>query len=248
MKPLARERLIGDLRAHVRALDGSALREHTVLPFGVAAIDAHLPGGGLVRGALHEVMGGQNNPSHEAAATLFTAAIAARLDGPVLWVMKRRDLFAPGLAQVGLHPDRVLYAEAGDMTTLLLVMEEGLKHAGLAAVVGEIDRLPLTAARRLQLAAEKSGVTAFALRRWRGGAEDAGAAVTRWQVEALPSSPLATPGIGRARWRLDLLRCRNADRGSWIVEAADAQGHLARPAELLDRPAAARGRRSVRAA
>jgi len=47
-------------------------------------------------------------------------------------------------------------------------MEEGLRHAGLAGVAGELSgRLTLTASRRLQLAAEHSGVTCFALRRSR---------------------------------------------------------------------------------
>ncbi len=48
---------------------------------------------------------------------------------------------------------------------MLLAMEEGLRHADLAAVVCEMSgRFGLTASRRLQLAAEASGVTAFALR------------------------------------------------------------------------------------
>ena len=65
-------------------------------------------------------------------------------------------------------PDRVIYAEAGKAATALLAMEEGLRHAGLAGVVGELSgRLTLTASRRLQLAAEQSGVTCFVLRRSR---------------------------------------------------------------------------------
>ena len=71
--------------------------------------------------------------------------------------------------------------------------------AGLAAVVGEIGRLPMVAGRRLQLAAERSGVTAFLLRRWRNAAEAAAererpsAALTRWRVTALPwTSPAGT--------------------------------------------------------
>ena len=65
----------------------------------------------------------------------------------------------------------------------------------LAAVVGEIGRLPMVAGRRLQLAAERSGVTALLLRRWRNGAEAAAerdrpsAAVTRWRIASLPSLP-----------------------------------------------------------
>jgi protein ImuA len=150
---------------------------------------------------------------------------------------------------VGLTADRVVFVEAGKAAAVLLVMEEGLRHRGLAAVVGELSgRLTLTASRRLQLAAETSGVTAVALRRSRCH-DDARltepiAAVTRWRVLALPSPPpfpLAplVPGLGRARWRLDLVRCRGGEAFSWIVEASDAQGRLAVAADLADRPAAA---------
>jgi protein ImuA len=77
------------------------------------------------------------------------------------------DLFAPALAQAGLAPDRVIYVEAGDERTVLSCVEEGLRHGGLGAVVGEVSRLSMTASRRLQLAAEASGTLGLALRRWR---------------------------------------------------------------------------------
>jgi protein ImuA len=201
-------------------------------------------------GALHEAAAAEPGPAHEAAATLFVAGIAARLEGTVLWAMKAPDLFAPGLAGAGLHPDRVIFAEigaeAGDDRTMLLVMEEGLRHGGLAAVIGEVSRLPLTASRRLQLAAEKSGALALALHRHPQlpGRIEPNAASSRWRIAVLPSSPLPSapfpvPGLGRARWRVELVRCRGGNPASWELEACDAQGRLAVPAELADRPAAA---------
>lgn len=48
---------------------------------------------------------------------------------------------------------------------MLASMEEGLAYGGLGAVVGELVRLPMTASRRLQLAAEKTGAMGIALRR-----------------------------------------------------------------------------------
>ena len=44
-------------------------------------------------------------------ATLFVASILARIQGPVLWCLRGRDLFAPALARVGLHPDRLIFCE-----------------------------------------------------------------------------------------------------------------------------------------
>jgi protein ImuA len=215
-------------------------RNAAALRFGVPAIDGAIPGGGLAIGALHEVAGTGAEAEHAAAATLLIAGLLARRRGPVLWVLDRRDLFAPAIAGAGLHPDRVVFAEAG--RAVLTVMEEGLRHAGLAGVVGEVERLGLTASRRLQLAAEASGVPGFALRRNWGIAvpDEPNAAVTRWRVAALPSLPPLpdapeVPGLGRARWQLDLVRCRGGDPATWIVEACDAKGRLALAADISHR-------------
>ena len=211
------------------------------LPFGIPAVDARLPGRGLAVGALHEVAGGGPDVEHGAAATLMVAGALARLRGAVLWVLEQPDLFAPAFDAVGLGPDRVIYAETGKPKAVLLAMEEGLRHAGLAGVVS--GRLTLTASRRLQLAAEESGVTCFALRRPRTDIfTEPIAATTRWRVSALPSPPPLprapdTPGLSRSRWRLELVRCRGGEPASWIVEAPDATGCLGLPADLADRPA-----------
>ena len=230
------------LRHRIRLLERPAARDESVLAFGVRAIDEHLPERGLPQAALHEVAGGGADAVHGAAAALFTAGLCARLGGTVLWCTAAHDLFAPGLACAGLHPDRVIHAAAPDEQTVLLVMEEALRHPGLSAVVGEVARLPMTASRRLVLAAEKSGVMSLVLRRRPEGREDTGmnAACTRWRVTPLPSSPLPVPGLGRARWRVELARCRGGAEKTWDMEACDAQGRLSLPAEFSDRQAAPR--------
>jgi protein ImuA len=99
----------------------------------------------------------------------------------------------------------------------------------------------MTASRRLVLAAEKSGVMALTLRRRPEGkpADIApNAACTRWRITPLPSPSLPVPGLGPARWHVELTRCRGGQTGSWILEACDAQGRLALPAELAHGPAA----------
>ncbi|UVC11811.1 damage-inducible protein [Rhizobium sp. TH2] len=229
--------VIAELRDRIERLEGGAIRNRKVLPFGIADIDNRLPGGGLSLGALHEVAGGGNGALDAAAPSLFAAGIAARLKGKVLWCMTRADLFAPALAQVGLPPSRVIYVEAGDEKALLACMEEGLRHGGLGAVVGEVARLSIAISRRLQLAAESSGTTGIAIRRWRSGPEasDFGqptASVTRWRVSVLPSSPLPVPGVGRARWLLELIRCRAGESADFEVEAPDAKGRIALPSDM----------------
>jgi protein ImuA len=146
--------IIAELRETLRAIEGDGYRRRETLPFGVPTVDQRLADGGLRLDALHEVAAGTADMSDDAAATLFIAGIAARAWGPVLWVVRRRDLFAPGLYQAGLAPERVLYAEARDDAELLALMEEGLRHRGLGAVIGEVKRAGMGSTRRLQLAAE----------------------------------------------------------------------------------------------
>jgi protein ImuA len=76
---------------------------HTVLPFGIEAVDGALPGGGLKLGAVHEFSEDGPRGGYAAYAVLFAAGILARLPGPVLWCLHSRDLFAPPLARVGLQ-------------------------------------------------------------------------------------------------------------------------------------------------
>ena len=113
-------------------LGGAAARRRLALPFGIQAIDRHLPGGGLALGALHEVAGGGHGAIDGAAAALFAAGIAALLRGRVLWCLTRQDLFAPALAQAELVPDRVIYVEAAMKSPSSSVSRKACGTAALA--------------------------------------------------------------------------------------------------------------------
>lgn len=238
--------VIENLRARIAQIEGVSA-QHGSIPFGVDAIDTRLPGGGIARGALHEIAGSPDL-ADDASATIFLAGILARVEGPILWCLRWRDLFAPALHLAGLHPDRVIYVEAGSDANVLLAMEECLRHAGLAGVVGEITKYSTTASKRLQLAAEGSGVAAFVFRRASRPeqAAEGTAAFTRWRVTASPSEDLGIPSLGTPRWHVDLERVRGGNPHAWIVEGCDATGRISLPAALVDRPAAA-GDRQVAA-
>ena len=212
------------------------------LPFGTEAVDSALPSGGLALGALHEFSEEGPRGSYASNTVLFVAGILARLDGPVLWCLHSRDLFAPALARVGLDPSRIVFCETWKDADILPAMEEGLRVSGLAGVVGELKKLPMTASRRLQLAAETSGVTAFAIARSEGGHGEANAAYSRWRIAPAPSRHCDDDALGRACWRVELLRCRGAAPHSWILEACDAEGRCALPANVPDRPLASEER------
>lgn len=229
------QKSVAALRQLLERTQGSRLAGPSALPFGVADIDESLPGGGLALGALHEICEQGTECARASLASLFAASILARLPGPVLWCLHSRDLFARALARVGLHPDRVIYCETWKDAEVLPAMEEGLRHGGLAGVVGELVKLPLTPSRRLQLAAESSGVIAFALRRSGPSSDQTNACFSRWRVAAAPSGPMIDFDMRRACWQLELMRCRGAEAHTWTVEAPDAQGRIAVPADLGDR-------------
>jgi protein ImuA len=218
--------VLDQLRARIAQIEGVSDR-HPVIPFDVAAVDSHLPGGGIAMGALHEVAGSREI-ADDAAATVFLAGILARVEGTVFWCLHWRDLFAPALQLAGLDPERIVFVEAGNDTDVMIAVEECLRHRGLGGVVGEIKKMSLTASRRLQLAAEQSGVPAFIFRRSSAinATTEGTAAVTRWRVKAAPSEQLGIPSLGRPRWRLELERVRGGDPRLWMVEGCDGTGRI----------------------
>ncbi|SCB37501.1 ImuA family protein [Rhizobium hainanense] len=227
----ARDTVLADLRERISALEGGAAKQAGYLPFGVPEVDGVLPGGGLAHGALHEFAGGGSGTVDGAAAVLFAAGIAARTKGKIAWCLTRPDLFFPSLTQAGLHPDRIVFVEGDREEDVLASMEECLSFGGLGVVVGELVRLPMTASRRLQLAAEKTGTMAIAVRRWRRQTEasDFGqptASTTRWRVSVLPSEELPVPGLGRARWLLELMRSRAGECAEFEIGACDDKGRI----------------------
>ncbi|GHC62518.1 ImuA family protein [Limoniibacter endophyticus] len=226
---ISRAHVMADLRQRLASLEREGKRKVGSLPFGVREVDAVLPGGGLSYGALHEFAGNQDGATDGAAAALFAAGIAARTKGPIVWCLTRPDLFFPALAQAGLHPSRVTFIESDREEDVLANMEEGLSYGRIGAVVGEIVRLPMTASRRLQLAAEKKGNLALAVRRW-GRMADADdfsqptASATKWRISLLPSAPLPVPGVGRAQWFLELVRAKAGEPAAFVVGACDDKG------------------------
>ena len=224
------------------SIEGNAENHADSLAFGVDAIDCHLVGGGLRLNALHEMTGGDANWADDSAALLFVSSIVARLEGSVLWVLRSHDLFAPGLYQVGLKPERVIYAEARSDVELLAVMEEGLRHGGVAAVVGEAKKVPTAATRRLQLAARDGNTLALMLKRPSRRGDDPfaipSAAMSRWKISHTPSVPVPWGGLGPACWQLACVRQRGGNPFEIAVEAPNETGRIALPAKLVDRPVA----------
>ena len=247
------------LRATVAALETVGGAGRAALPFGDARLDAVFPAGGLPLGCWHEVAGEGLELETGAVAGAFVAALARPLAsrGAVVWVMRREDLYAPGLAGLGFPAERVIQVAVRDEAQALAALEDALGAAGVAVAIGEAAGADLTAGRRLQLACERWGATGFLIaRRPFGGAgrmAGGSAAATRWSVAPAPSGApdgrlegvgvqgagLDALGLGAPRWRASLTRCRGGRTGSWIVEMTDGPYPVRVVALLGDRQLAA---------
>jgi protein ImuA len=207
------------------------------IPFGLAAIDRHLPQGGLTSNALHEIV---PEAGATPAAFGFLAALLGRLTGthPLFLVLPAyglRDYGRPyghGLRALGLDPGRLILAETAHRKDTLWAMEEALRSRAPAAVAGIIDQLDLKTSQRLHLAAADCRLPLFLLR----PAEilEASAAATRWRVGLAPAARDRFGLITRARWRLSLERCRNGRTGEWMVEYDHVAYRFSLAAALAD--------------
>lgn len=224
-----RGKALAALRAEIAALETGGRAESGVLPFGVPEVDGLLPGGGLPLGRWHELVGQGLEAETGAAPAAFAALMAAPLArrGEAIWVFRRDDLFAPGLVGLGFPAERLIQVCARDEAEALQVMEDALSTVGVAAVIGEVEDVDLTAGRRLQLACERRGATCFVLRRRPFGGtarrETGSVAATRWRVASAPSEPPEGEfGLGPPRFQATLERCRGGRTGAFLFEAPNA--------------------------
>jgi len=230
------------VRAKVAAIEALGAPPRGVLPFGDPRVDGALPGVGLPLGRCHEAVGEGLEIETAAAVAAFVAAVASPLAsrGTVVWVMRRDDLYAPGLTGLGFPAERLIQVCVRDEAQALAALEDALGARGIAAAIGETEAIDLTAGRRLQLACEKNGATAFMIRRWPFGGrprtEPSAATATRWRIASAPSAPQSGQrGLGPPRWRVRLERCRGGRTGAWTMEKVDGAYPLRVVAELGDR-------------
>lgn len=249
---------IGALRARIARLEagsaadaaGKHIPAAPSVPLGAAELDAVL-GGGLRRGALHEV---RSADADGPLAFGFALALAARLaasrpalivttvDGAGEWGRP----YGPGLAAFGLDPDGLLFVETHRPREALWAAEEGLASRALSAVVAEIRGDPatvdLTATRRLALRAARNGGTALLVRP--GTMDGLSAARTRWRVEpfAAAGPDAAAFALPPPAWAVDLERNATRPGGRFALtwrpderlfasaDAGDIRPALPRPA------------------
>ncbi|MGY6569469.1 MAG: ImuA family protein [Salinarimonas sp.] len=250
---LAQLRARGVLRRAVEAFgeahaESAGAGDHA--PLDHDAIDAVL-GGGLARGALHEIL--PEEAGDCGAAHGFALALALRLDrgGAMLWIQEERARaedgapYPQGIAMMAgrmiagrvtaakaFDPARIIMLRTRDARSTLWAMEQGLRCPGLDTVLAEVTGLAgacdLTASRRLVLAAREGGATGLLVQAGSGarGLKIASAARTRWLIGAHPSRRGLAGEPGRAAWRLHLARHRGGREGRWLREWDHAYGRF----------------------
>ena len=213
------------LKSRIATMEGAGPRLGAGFSaMGNADVDRAL-GGGLARGRLHELFALEADDAAGAAG--FAAMLARQLGNSLVWLREERTehrdggIHAAGLAQMGVDPATLVLAVLPDALAVLRAAADVLRcpEAGAAIIElwGNPPVLDLTASRRLALAAESSGVTAFMLRV--AARPTPSAAHTRWRIGSAPSRPLEANAPGHPALEVELLRQRgNAAGGPWQLE------------------------------
>jgi protein ImuA len=221
------EKRLAALRARINRIEAGSLVEDAYgearfVPLGLDDIDQHLPGGGLARGAVHDIVAGDDS----AAALGFALWVIARMTRRRTWLWCAENgaqgtantatPYAPALAGFGLKPRRLLLARTAFARETLWAAEEGLATPILGAVLAEAAAVSDIAARRLALAARSSGVPLILLR---PESAAAGPAATRWRVTGAPNGA----------WEIALLRAGGVFPRRWRVLWRGAEGAVPLP-------------------
>jgi protein ImuA len=226
--------------------DTGTARQPPYWGLGCAACDALLPRG-LEANAVHEIKGTPSVARGASAADWMAGvgfamrlavrridALAAKraMSQPwVLWCWPKSiagEFGSPslaGFAHLGLDPSRLIVVEAARPGDALNAIEESLKAASLAVVIGVLDELDLMPARRLSLAAGEMATPCLVVTH--PASEPAGATATRWRIKRLPSAPhrFDPRASGCSRFEVALDRCRarpeSAARRPFVLEWSD---------------------------
>lgn len=257
-----RTNVLEELRRLLPKLEGLATQP-CALPFGLAAIDSHLPQGGLTLGALHEIapVAGED----VAAAFGFIAALLAALlgskppDGPLVLVLPVRGYFALRGRPHGYpygHPCGRPSAQPCAQPYAHGLNGLGLDPGRLILVETADERSALWVFEECLRSAAPAAVAGvidtlepktsqrLQLAAAAGGrpllllrpprALETSAAVTRWRVAAAAATRDRFEMIARPRWRVRLERCRNGRPGEWLVEYDHVAHRFSLAAALAD--------------
>lgn len=196
---------------------------------GISEIDERFPEHGLALGAVHEVLA---NPSH-GMPMYFVALLAqaARKDGVVVWSDPKGELYPPALIAMGVPASKCLILRPRKPAEELWAIHECMGCRGVSVTVAMIPRMTTIEARRLQLAAERSGGVGLLMRPQSTATHYA--AATRWLVNPVPATRTTQ------RWMIQLLHGQGGHSGETFIleKRRDSKHPLSTPANPVHSPA-----------
>lgn len=134
------------------------------LPSGFASLDAELPGGGWPGGGLTEILSEGAGIGELSLLLPVLAGLTAEGRG-VVWVAPPFVPYAPALAAAGVAPEHCLVVAPESARDGLWVAEQALRSGACGAVLAWPEpNVDYRSLRRLQLAAEEGGASAFLFR------------------------------------------------------------------------------------
>lgn len=211
--------IIERLQREILDLEGFKTKaQHTQPKLGLSALEDNFPNRTFPTGTIHEFV--SEKPEHTACTSAFISGVLAKLNnqnGVYVWIGKQKQLFPVGLKKFGILPHQIIFINLVKQTDILWATEEALKCKSLSGVISELQDITFAQSQRLQLTVEKSKVTGFILRPHTERIS-ATACAARWQIKPSASeNEDHSPGIGFAKWQVDLLKVRNGNTASCMV-------------------------------
>lgn len=229
------------------------LRRSPRWDFGDDAVDRWLGEDGLGEDGLVEIKPASYGDGTAAAVLAIGLAVRRLRLGatekgsvrPILWcrpancAREMGRLYAPGLPALGLNPQALILAETTSSADTLWAMEEGLRSGAAGLVLGWLDDVALTPARRLALAAQAHRTPALLLTAARS--TPAPTTRSRWRISRRRAAPHPfdpqAPGAPRLGLVLERCRGRRADleTPSFVVEWCHDTHRFRVVADVADR-------------
>ncbi|MCB1518827.1 MAG: hypothetical protein KDJ19_14585 [Hyphomicrobiaceae bacterium] len=181
----------------------------------------------------------RNRRAHEVTgpgAIAFALALAAGMQGPIMWVVHQHQTgqLHPGGVGRFIDPARLIVSRGASGLDLLWIAEEALRSGAVPLVVAQLGSdVDLTAGRRLQLAAEAGrALGLFILPEGLGS----NAAETRWHCIPRMARP---EHLDSTLFEWVCIKNKSGTNGSWMTRWNDAAHHIDCLSETGDRPLSA---------
>jgi protein ImuA len=192
------------LRDEIAACGRPGQVDRPIVPTGWPALDRILPGGGVRRGSLVELLDERAGCGAETVAAMLTRTVC-QTPGVVVIVDRDGQFYPPALAAWGVTFDRLIVVRAAEDADAMWAADQALRSRAAVAVWLRADRLTPADYRRLQLSATEGGAVGMLFRPARCRGQPTGADL-QLAVEPRPS------GRGRTL-HVEVTRCRGGSPG-----------------------------------